>query len=155
MFRPKTAEAILAGFGVWPGKAKAPMDAKATFLKHVLEEGTDLYALVGTKVRPRRLPTGFKNEYAAIVFFRSGGVRDLDLTMDEPVFTCRCYGGTVYESDAEAVADALEERVHGKYSYTNEKGRIVRARVTSRFDWEDPDIERCPVVVVIVEMSVE
>jgi len=131
------------------------MSARAAVIQHLLATGTTLYSLVGTRVYPGRLAEGWNNTTAAVCVDRPGGAPDPLVGVDNGVFSIRCYGGSPLQSAAESVADAVLSRLDRQYSQSTSQGRIVWGRCRQRISSWDPDFERCPVEILLMDVTVD
>lgn len=115
---------------------------------------TSLLALVDPdNILPSRLPDEFDNTEPAIVVNRQGGAPAPGRTMDRPLYAIKCYGGSAARADADAVADAIVDVLQDVYAIQNTGGRIVNARIAQRMDSSDPDLQSCPVVILLASIT--
>lgn len=132
----------------------ATTNPKAAFIAWATTAGTSLYTLVGARIQQDLLPAGFNNSQAAITVNQQSGSPDpYDVNLKTCLLTCKCYGGSDLQIDADNVAEALIARCHRIFNQIGTYGRIVRMLCVSKFDSADP-VEGWPVVTVLVEITV-
>jgi len=124
------------------------------FREWLTRTGSPLLSVVSAgNVRWGQL-VGFKNTTSAICLSRSGGPQNPYRAEDEATIVARCYGGTANIADAATVAEAFKARVQAaNYNTPVTGGVIEETSVSGDSDSHDPDLEQCPVVIVLVQVA--
>ncbi|MFH1719081.1 MAG: hypothetical protein ABIF19_17135 [Planctomycetota bacterium] len=103
------------------------IDCNAVLVEWLKTTATSLYTLVATRVYCPALPPGFTNTQAALEVMRRGGRSALGPTEHAPSFQIKCFGGTDSHAQAEAVYQALYDRLHGQEGHDVTSGNVMSA----------------------------
>ncbi len=122
--------------------------------EYLTASGTGLYGLVGARVWSPGAPVGWVNSSAALLFevaAESGEYCARDVV--KGAVSISCFGGTDDGADADAVYEALYDRLHGK-SGSVASGQLVSAKMISgsKGDW-DSGLE-CPMARALFDLRV-
>ena len=107
-------------------------------IEYITVEDTPLYTLVGARVARRKTPSGFENTVKQIVVIPTSNGSQPNAPVQSGIYSFRCYGGSSNSADAEAVSDALYDRLHGA-SGTTTTGGIVTSWWAGSTLTEDPN----------------
>jgi len=90
------------------------IDTNAILRAYLVETGTLLHTLCGTRIYIPRIPPGFDNAQAAVEAASTGSGFGIDRVHTDVIadYQMKCFGGTSDHASARAVYSALAERLH-------------------------------------------
>ena len=128
-------------------------DAAEIIREFLIEAGTTLETLNGSRVWFNRLPEGFTNIQSGIVMTVPAEVAEMNGAVIHTRANFRVYGGNKTYLTTRTLYRALVDRLHNK-SGTNADGTILRARVSQATMSADP-VTDWPVMLVIANVTIE
>jgi len=88
------------------------IDTDAILYAFLTESGNALYSLVGTRIEYGQTPEGFDDTEAQVVFLMDDGDPYTRGQVEDCTYLFHCYGGTGKWRAANAVYQALRDRLH-------------------------------------------
>jgi len=119
------------------------IDTNAILRAYLVETGTLLHTLCGTRIYIPRIPPGFDNAQAAVEATGNGSGFGADKVHTDVVadYHIKCFGGTTDHGAARAVYGALADRLHRAELKKTAHGFISCAyQQADAQDLFDPDV---------------
>ena len=105
------------------------VDTTNILIEFLIQTGTDLYALVGDRVRAGVLPELEEQDLdqKAVLVRRNGGLNDMYVPILRPSYQIECFGGSEDPLDGQEVYSVLFEMLFAASMETMSEGILMSA----------------------------